>query len=76
MLVLIEDLKWPLLAGVIPRLGVIGFKYVQPFMIRRMVRWLDEPLSADSQNEGYGLIAAFGLVFIGLAVRQLPNLAR
>ncbi|CAG9987270.1 unnamed protein product [Clonostachys byssicola] len=37
-------------------------------MIRRMVRWLDEPQSADSQNEGYGLIAAFGLVFIGLAL--------
>ncbi|KAI9146961.1 ABC multidrug transporter B [Paramyrothecium foliicola] len=66
--VLFTDLKWAILAGTIPRLGVIGFKYVQPFMTRRMVRWLDEPLSTESQNEGYGLIAAFGLVFVGLAL--------
>jgi ATP-binding cassette subfamily C (CFTR/MRP) protein 1 len=71
--VLVKDLKWPILAGLIPRLGVIGFKYVQPFMIRRMIRWLDEPSSTASQNEGYGLIAAFGLVFIGLAVSNLQN---
>lgn len=66
--VLIKDLKWAILAGAVPRAGVIGFKYAQPFMTKRVVRWLDEPSSANSQNEGYGLVAAFALVFTCLAV--------
>lgn len=62
------------MAGVIPRLLVIGFKYVQPFMIRRMVVWLDEAPRPNLHNEGYGLLAAFAIAFIGLAVRRcLPD---
>ncbi|KAH7320765.1 putative ABC multidrug transporter [Stachybotrys elegans] len=66
--VLIKDLKWAILAGAVPRAGVIGFKYAQPFMTNRMIRWLDALPSENSQNEGYGLIAAFSLVFTCLAL--------
>lgn len=51
---------------VFPRLCLIGFKYAQPFLISRAVNFANSPNEAE--NIGWGLTAAFGLVFMGMAV--------
>lgn len=51
---------------IFPRICVIGFRYAQPFLLSRTVDFANSPEEPDSI--GWGLTAAFGLVFIGLAV--------
>jgi hypothetical protein len=58
-----------LLAGVIPRLAQAGFTLAQPYIIRRAVILLATPESANSQSRGIALVAAFAIVYVGLAVR-------
>lgn len=50
----------------IPRVCLIGFRYAQPFLLSRTVDFANSPEEPDSI--GWGLTAAFGLVFLGLAV--------
>lgn len=52
--------------GVFPRLCLIGFRYAQPFLLSRTVNFANSPDEPDSI--GWGLTAAFGLVFTGLAI--------
>lgn len=52
--------------GIIPRLCVIGFRYAQPFLLERTVKFANDPSQPDSI--GWGLTAAFGIDFLGLAV--------
>lgn len=47
---------------------MIGFTYCQPLLISRILNFEKEPRDENSNNIGYGLIAAYGLVYIGLAV--------
>jgi hypothetical protein len=51
---------------IFPRLCLIGFRYSQPFLLSRTVDFAHSPEQPDSI--GWGLTAAFGLVFTGLAV--------
>ena len=44
------------------RLAVIGLTYAQPFLIMALTNYVQE--SEPNKNEGYGLIAAFALVFL------------
>jgi len=52
--------------GIFPRLCLIGLRYTQPFLLHRTVEFAGHPKEPDSI--GWGLTAAFGLVFTGLAV--------
>ena len=61
--------KWPIAAGVIPRLANVGFSFAQPFLVQRVLDFMDEPDSPTSQYQAYGLIAAYAIVYVGLAVR-------
>ncbi|KAI4279834.1 MAG: hypothetical protein L6R38_004935, partial [Xanthoria sp. 2 TBL-2021] len=61
-------LKWRLLAAVPPRLGLIGFKFCQPFLIERAISFNRQPIDQSSTNQGYGLIGAYFLVYSGIAV--------
>lgn len=61
-------LKWPILAVVPPRLCLIGFNFCQPFLINRAVKYSEDAPSAQGDNIGYGLIGAYILVFVGIAV--------
>ncbi|KNG46388.1 canalicular multispecific organic anion transporter 1 [Stemphylium lycopersici] len=61
-------LKWPILAVVPPRLCLIGFNFCQPFLINRAVKYSEASPSAQGDNIGYGLIGAYVLVFVGIAV--------
>ncbi|KAF5878883.1 putative abc multidrug protein [Botrytis fragariae] len=52
--------------GIVPRLCTTGFKYAQPFLLERTVRFANDESQPDSI--GWSLTGAFGLVFLGLAV--------
>lgn len=55
-----------LLSPVIPRLCKVGFMVAQPILLLRLIRFLDDrPLSP---NDGYGLLGAYALVYLGIAV--------
>jgi hypothetical protein len=64
---------WSLLAGVIPRLFLIGFTYTQPFLINTLINHIDSRDNVSSSNVGYTLIAAYVLVFFGAAVSESSN---
>lgn len=52
----------------VPRLCVVVLKLLQPFLIQESVSYVDQPVISGSQNIGYGLIAAYGLVYLCIAV--------
>ncbi|KAH7236581.1 P-loop containing nucleoside triphosphate hydrolase protein [Fusarium tricinctum] len=68
MFTVFKSLKGPLLAIVFPRLCFIGFTFCQPFLISVTLRWAERDSNSDDMSQGYGLIGAWFLVFIGLAV--------
>ncbi|KAJ5543476.1 Cyclic peptide transporter [Penicillium sp. DV-2018c] len=55
-------------AGVIPRLAYTGFSFAQPFLVQRVLDFLSEAERPNSHTEAYFLIAAYGIVYIGLAI--------
>lgn len=57
-------------SAIAPRLLWTAFKFAQPFLINTTIDWVDAEKSRSSQSTGYGLIAAYGLVYIGLALSQ------
>lgn len=61
-------LRWTLLQLIAPRVCLIGFSYAQTFFIERAIRLLNEPVTQDSKNDGYGLIGAAALIYGGIAV--------
>ncbi|EMD95327.1 hypothetical protein COCHEDRAFT_112393 [Bipolaris maydis C5] len=61
-------LKWSILAVVPPRLCLIGFNFCQPFLINRAVKFSQETSNPQQRNIGYGLIGAYIIVFVGIAV--------
>ncbi|KGO68014.1 ABC transporter, transmembrane domain, type 1 [Penicillium italicum] len=61
--------KGTLALMVIPRLFLIGFTFSQPFLIASVLNWLDDSHSAS--NEGYGLIGATVLIYLGMALSNL-----
>jgi ATP-binding cassette subfamily C (CFTR/MRP) protein 1 len=51
---------------ILPRICLIGFRYAQPLLLTRTVEFANNP--HDPESVGWGLTAAFGLVFLGLAI--------
>lgn len=51
-----------------PRLCVLGLQLAQPFLIQESVSYVEAARGPESRNIGYGLIGAYGLVYIGIAV--------
>lgn len=64
----IKHYKWAFFAGVLPRLAFNGFNFVQPFLVQRVLDFMTEPDHVNSSNYAYGLVAAYGIVYVGLAV--------
>ncbi|RFU32078.1 hypothetical protein B7463_g4239, partial [Scytalidium lignicola] len=60
-------LRWPLASIIFPRLCLIGFNYAQPFLISTAINYISEKSSEQNKTHGYGLIAATGLVYLGIA---------
>ncbi|KAF1951521.1 hypothetical protein CC80DRAFT_553172 [Byssothecium circinans] len=61
-------LKWPILAVVPPRACLIAFNFCQPFLIERAVKYSNEGTIAQDRNIGYGLIGAYVVVYVGIAI--------
>lgn len=66
---LCKALWWPLVSAVFPRLCLIGFTFAQPFLISSLLDWISE--SHNSEKEGYGLLSATILIYLGLAISNL-----
>ncbi len=64
----IKAYKWPLLWGFLPRLALVGLNFSQPFLINTAINLSAEPVNDQTTNIGYGLIGAYALVYIGIAV--------
>lgn len=62
----ISTLKWQLLAVVLPRLFLLAFTICQPLILNRFLDFLQNPSETD--NYGYGLIGAYGLVYLGISI--------
>jgi len=60
--------KVPLAKTIFPRLCVIAFKLSQPLLINRAISLVSQPRTTSSRNQGFGLIGATALVYIGLAI--------
>jgi len=63
-----KTLKISLLLPIGPRAALIGFKFCQPFLIRSLLQYLEQPAEHTSKNRGYGLIGATILIYTGIAV--------
>jgi len=61
-------LRWPLAAVIVPRLVQLAFTICQPLVLNRFLLFLDNAKQPD--RIGYGLVGAYGLVYIGIAVSQ------
>ncbi|GKT69921.1 LOW QUALITY PROTEIN: ABC multidrug transporter [Colletotrichum tofieldiae] len=64
--VCISTLKWQLLAVVLPRIFLLAFTICQPLILNRFLDFLQNP--SEDVNYGYGLIGAYGLVYLGISV--------
>jgi hypothetical protein len=60
--------KWAFLEGVLPRFAYTGFCFAQPFLVERVLDFMTEPEHVNSNNYAYGLIGAYAIVYIGIAV--------
>ncbi|KAJ5832236.1 hypothetical protein N7474_000547, partial [Penicillium riverlandense] len=60
--------KGPLLAAVPARACVVAFNFCQPLLLTRSLKFFEEPITSYTNNVGYGLIGAYFLVYVGLAV--------
>ena len=56
----------PLAFAIVPRLWLIFFRYMQPFLIHSVSRFVAQPVTDYTTNKGWGLTAAYGLVYIGM----------
>ncbi|KAJ3495648.1 hypothetical protein NLG97_g3239 [Lecanicillium saksenae] len=60
--------KWQILAAMPARLAYMAFTLAQPFLVQRVLDYTASPPDGTDDNTGYGLIASYGLVYIGIAV--------
>ncbi|KAF5023770.1 hypothetical protein F66182_4163 [Fusarium sp. NRRL 66182] len=68
MWTVLKTLKGPILSIVLPRLCFTGFTFCQPFLISATLAWAERDSDSDDANQGYGLIGAWFIVFVGIAV--------
>lgn len=62
----LKTLKWPLLGIVGPRLCLLAFTICQPLLLNRLLAFLQNP--DEDISIGYGLIGAYALVYLGIAI--------
>lgn len=61
-------LKKPIIATVLPRIALTSFNFCQPFLVERAVLLSQEPVTPHSRNVGYGMIGAYFIVYMGIAI--------
>ncbi|EGX94981.1 ABC transporter, transmembrane region, type 1 [Cordyceps militaris CM01] len=60
--------KWQLLAATPARLLYSAFTLAQPFLVQRVLDFVAESPTESDNRTAYGLIAAYALVYIGIAI--------
>ncbi|KAG4444331.1 hypothetical protein IFR05_000205 [Cadophora sp. M221] len=63
-----QTLSMSLLLPVVPRVGLIAFRFCQPFLINTLLGYLQKSDQESPSNFGYGLIGATFLIYMGIAV--------
>jgi ATP-binding cassette, subfamily C (CFTR/MRP), member 1 len=63
-------------SAIIPRLCATGFNFSQPFLLQRVLSYLTKNDYENRQAVGYGLIAAYVLVYCGFAVSESASFSR
>ncbi|KAM5457773.1 hypothetical protein McanCB56680_004140 [Microsporum canis] len=61
-------LKWPIIMVVLPRSILIGLTVCQPILLNKLLNYLAEPSNLKEEDIGYGLIGAYALVYLGIAI--------
>ncbi|RGP74273.1 multidrug resistance-associated 1 [Fusarium longipes] len=64
----VTTLRWPIVSVIVPRLALLAFTICQPLILNRLLVFLSD--TSQSINIGHGLIAAYGLVYTGIALSQ------
>ncbi|THV43871.1 hypothetical protein BGAL_0843g00010 [Botrytis galanthina] len=67
MWVMLRAMLGPLTASIPSRLALTFFRFMQPFLINKVVSLVRNP-DSESSNNDWGLLAASGLIYIGLAL--------
>lgn len=67
------EYKLVLLTAAIPRLCFTAFTFTQPFLIDAVIKYLQTDLDKQRRNDGYGLLGAYILVYVGLGVSHLSR---
>ena len=57
------------IAVFIPRMAFVGVMLAQPFLVKATLQYLASPDKHESH--GYGLIGAYALCYVGIAVSRL-----
>ncbi len=65
----------PFVAPILPRLFLILFRYSQPALIRKSIKFVTATSSslADLETRGYWLVASAVTIYVGLAVSFLGS---
>ncbi|KAH0531953.1 hypothetical protein TsFJ059_000711 [Trichoderma semiorbis] len=64
----IVTLRSAIISVIVPRLFLLAFTICQPLVLTRFLGFLND--GTQSVNIGYGLIGAYGLVYLGIAATQ------
>lgn len=64
----VKHYKWQILAAMPARIAYSAFTISQPFLVQRVLDFTSAPPSDSDRNTGYGLIGAYAIVYIGIAV--------
>lgn len=66
----LQAFRWDVGFLTIPRLVTLALSYTQPFLFQAIIGHLDIPYEKRDVNNGYGLIAATGLLYLLLAISK------
>ncbi|KAL7938200.1 P-loop containing nucleoside triphosphate hydrolase protein [Trichoderma chlorosporum] len=64
----IVTLRSAIISVIVPRLALLAFTICQPLVLTRFLDFLDD--DTQSVNIGYGLVGAYGVVYLGIAATQ------
>ncbi|ODA76961.1 hypothetical protein RJ55_07478 [Drechmeria coniospora] len=68
ILTYLKHYKWPILAGVLPRLAYTGFSFSQPFLIERVLDFTAEEPNENKTKIACSLVGAYAISYIGLSL--------
>jgi ATP-binding cassette subfamily C (CFTR/MRP) protein 1 len=65
----LKTLAWQLLSAVLARLFLLFFVLCQPLVLHQLLIFLEN--TTANSRKGYGLMAAYGLIYLGIAVSSV-----